>query len=141
LRLGLSVTRAPRPPGLRMLTSLQEMLAQPCAAMVGDDAVMQVRGGTRARLQAGSVPVLTCWSHCPASPPHKRIQRVRAFKPDAVLGIGVPSMSSDSCGCVVSHLLGGVPAVSINGHPLVDVPPSIPQVSALLSTVHTLHAA
>lgn len=54
------------------------------------------------------------------------MQRLQDFQPDAVLGISVP-MHSDSCGCVLSHHLG-VPFIDVSGHPIVDAPPSIPQV-------------
>jgi hypothetical protein len=55
------------------------------------------------------------------------MQRIPALNVDAIMGIALPMPHSDSCGCVLSHLLG-VPFIDINGHPMVDAPVTVPQV-------------
>jgi hypothetical protein len=55
-------------------------------------------------------------------------QRLRDVHADAIMGIALPMADSDSCGCVLSGLLGGVPFIDINGHPMVDAPITVPQV-------------
>jgi hypothetical protein len=55
-------------------------------------------------------------------------QRLRDVHADALMGIALPMADSDSCGCVLSGLLGGVPFIDINGHPMVDAPITVPQV-------------
>lgn len=44
------------------------------------------------------------------------------------MGIALPMPFHDSCGCALSHVLG-VPFIDVNGHPMIDAPPTVPQVS------------
>jgi hypothetical protein len=55
------------------------------------------------------------------------MQALQALHADAIMGIALPMPHSDSCGCVMSHLLGA-PFIDINGHPLIDAPVTVPQV-------------
>lgn len=64
-----------------------------------------------------------CLTHMPPAP----LQRLRAFGADAIMGIALPMPFHDSCGCALSHLLG-VPFIDVNGHPMIDAPPTVPQV-------------
>jgi hypothetical protein len=57
------------------------------------------------------------------------LQRLRSFQPDAVMAVGLPaSVLADNLACVLSHALGGVPFIDINGNALMNMPASIPQV-------------
>jgi hypothetical protein len=54
---------------------------------------------------------------------------LRDFQPDAVMAVGLPaSVMGDNLACLLSHALGGVPFVDINGNALLTGPTSMPQV-------------
>uniref|UniRef100_A0A383VJ79 Uncharacterized protein n=1 Tax=Tetradesmus obliquus TaxID=3088 RepID=A0A383VJ79_TETOB len=62
------------------------------------------------------------------------MQRLRNFQPDAVMAVGLPgSVISDNLACLLSHALGRVPFIDINGNALLTGPPSVPQFGAGLS--------
>ncbi|WIA28183.1 hypothetical protein OEZ86_010747 [Tetradesmus obliquus] len=59
------------------------------------------------------------------------MQRLRNFQPDAVMAVGLPgSVISDNLACLLSHALGRVPFIDINGNALLTGPPSVPQFGA-----------
>jgi hypothetical protein len=56
-------------------------------------------------------------------------QRLRDFQPDAVMAVGMPaSVMGDNLACLLSHALGGVPFIDINGNALLTGPTNVPQV-------------
>jgi len=62
-----------------------------------------------------------CLSFC-------NIQHLKSLEADAVSAVGLSFGSSgDGCSCVLAHALG-LPAININGNPLLRGPPSVPQV-------------
>jgi hypothetical protein len=55
-------------------------------------------------------------------------QHLKSLEADAVAAVGLSFGSSgDGCSCVLAHALG-LPAININGNPLLRGPPSVPQV-------------
>lgn len=57
------------------------------------------------------------------------MQQLKGLEADAVMAMSIPSPLPDTCSCVLSHALGGVPWVDVYGNPMMFSPLSVPQVS------------